>query len=100
MPKKPVPKHTGPAPDFSEGREVRAWKSFGSHLTEENGVAGCRFQVWAPNAESVCVMGDFNNWDDSDHSLLPLGDGICRPLRLPRGDPPRHRHQDLRDLGL
>ena len=76
MPKKPVPKHTGPAPDFSEGREVRAWKSFGSHLTEENGVAGCRFQVWAPNAKSVCVMGDFNNWDDSDHSLLPLGDGI------------------------
>ncbi len=41
----------------------------GAHLTEVDGTAGVRFAVWAPNAESVSVVGDFNGWDARLHPM-------------------------------
>jgi 1,4-alpha-glucan branching enzyme len=48
---------------FGEGRLNEAYKAFGAHLMTHQGVAGTRFAVWAPNAERVSVIGNFNQWD-------------------------------------
>jgi len=42
----------------------------GAHLTTKNGVKGTCFAVWAPNAKSVSVIGDFNGWNKYSHKLL------------------------------
>jgi len=48
---------------FNEGRLWQAYRTLGSHNCEINGIAGVHFAVWAPNAERVSVIGDFNQWD-------------------------------------
>ncbi|MEX0966148.1 MAG: 1,4-alpha-glucan branching protein GlgB [Bacteroidia bacterium] len=47
---------------FKEGRHHRLYEKLGAHLMEHNGVSGTYFAVWAPNAEQICIMGDFNDW--------------------------------------
>ena len=54
---------------FGEGRHWHAQSFLGAHQLEHQGVAGVRFAVWAPNAERVSVIGDFNGWDGSRHRL-------------------------------
>src|SRR5579863_7057609 len=44
----------------TEGTLHEAWRALGAHTTESNGVPGVRFAVWAPNAETVSVTGEFN----------------------------------------
>jgi 1,4-alpha-glucan branching enzyme len=48
---------------WSEGTHYRAYEKLGAHLTEQDGLAGTNFAVWAPNAREVSVIGDFNGWD-------------------------------------
>ena len=47
---------------FREGTLFRAYAEFGAHAHLDDGVAGTRFCVWAPNAERVSVIGEFNGW--------------------------------------
>ena len=47
---------------FNTGRLLRAYRTFGAHPMTFDGRAGVRFVVWAPNARSVSVFGDFNGW--------------------------------------
>jgi 1,4-alpha-glucan branching enzyme len=56
---------------FNEGRHHRLYDKLGAHLDEENGARGVRFAVWAPNAEHVAVIGDFNGWNDRETPLRP-----------------------------
>ncbi len=56
---------------FNEGRHFRAYRHFGAHPLTFEGVAGCYFAVWAPNADRVAVVGDFNGWNGSSHPLAP-----------------------------
>jgi 1,4-alpha-glucan branching enzyme len=61
---------------FNEGTHYRAWEKFGSHRTTVDEVAGVHFAVWAPNAQHVSVVGDFNRWDGRVHpmrKLIPSG---------------------------
>ncbi len=58
---------------WSEGTHYRAYRSLGSHLTEVDGQPGVSFAVWAPNAATVSVVGDFNGWNRGSHPLRPLG---------------------------
>jgi 1,4-alpha-glucan branching enzyme len=58
---------------WSEGTNYRAYRMLGSHVREVRGVKGVSFAVWAPNASSVAVMGDFNGWDKDRHPLRPMG---------------------------
>ncbi len=48
---------------FGQGKDYTVYEKMGAHLRTVNGVAGVHFAVWAPNALSVSVIGDFNNWD-------------------------------------
>ncbi len=48
---------------FNEGKHVRLFEKFGAHLTELNGRKGTYFALWAPNAERISVIGDFNGWN-------------------------------------
>ena len=48
---------------MGEGSHRRLWAALGAHVMERDGVAGTRFAVWAPNAQRVSVVGDFNVWD-------------------------------------
>ncbi|MFH1724314.1 MAG: 1,4-alpha-glucan branching protein GlgB [Elusimicrobiota bacterium] len=57
---------------FNEGSHFRLYDKLGSHLIAED--RGAHFAVWAPNAESVSVMGDFNGWDKQAHPLRPMAE--------------------------
>ncbi len=57
---------------FHQGNNVRAYEIFGSHRASDDSVV---FRVWAPNAESVSVVGDFNNWSDSENIMEKISDG-------------------------
>jgi len=54
---------------FYAGECFEAYKYFGAHLTEENGMNGVRFSVYAPNALSVQVIGEFNGWSGDNHVM-------------------------------
>ncbi len=60
---------------FKEGSHFRLYEKLGSHLATVAGKPGVYFAVWAPNAESVSVIGDFNFWDNRAHPLAPRWDG-------------------------
>jgi 1,4-alpha-glucan branching enzyme len=57
---------------FNEGTHVRLYDKLGSHVVTEDG-GGTYFAVWAPDAEQVFVMGDFNGWNKTSHALSPCG---------------------------
>ncbi len=58
---------------LGEGSHFRLYRHLGAHLTERDGVGGTAFAVWAPNAEDVSVIGDFNGWNARRHPLEATG---------------------------
>lgn len=54
---------------FKAGKYYTAYEKLGSHIIEVDGQWGTYFAVWAPNAERVAVMGNFNNWNRNSHPL-------------------------------
>ena len=54
---------------LAEGNHYNNHEKLGAHLVEVDGVKGTRFAVWAPNAKSVSVIGDFNDWDRGSHPM-------------------------------
>ena len=61
---------------FYQGKNNESYKFFGVHEIEENGVKKHRFRVWAPNAVSVSVVGDFNNWKREPNPMSLIADGV------------------------
>ncbi|MDE3153796.1 MAG: 1,4-alpha-glucan branching protein GlgB [Acidobacteriota bacterium] len=57
---------------LSEGTHYESWARLGAHPMTLGGVAGVHFAVWAPNAERVSVVGDFNGWDGRLHPMRVL----------------------------
>ena len=60
----------------SEGTQYESYRTMGAHLVECDGIAGVRFAVWAPNAEVMSVVGDFNDWDERRHPMRLRTAGI------------------------
>jgi 1,4-alpha-glucan branching enzyme len=58
---------------IGEGRHERLWEVLGAHSTKQQGAAGVAFAVWAPNARSVRVVGDFDRWDGRLFPMRSLG---------------------------
>jgi 1,4-alpha-glucan branching enzyme len=56
---------------FNEGSHFRLYDKLGAHIVQHAGERGTYFAVWAPNAEQVSVIGNFNDWDKSRQPLSP-----------------------------
>jgi len=68
---------------YNEGRLREAWRMLGSHVEQREGIGGTRFAVWAPNAERVSVVGDFNRWDGRVHPMAVHGASGVWELFIP-----------------
>ncbi len=68
---------------ISEGRHRELWKRLGARVTEQQGVTGVAFAVWAPNARGVHVVSDANFWDDRTHPMRGLGASGVWELFIP-----------------
>jgi 1,4-alpha-glucan branching enzyme len=64
---------------FREGTHSRLYEKLGAHIVE----GATEFAVWAPNAASVAVVGDFNGWDARKHPMQPTGDAGIWQARVP-----------------
>ena len=58
---------------LGEGTHKRLWQVLGAHCITHEGVEGVHFAVWAPNAERVSVVGNFNIWDGRRHPMRRRG---------------------------
>jgi 1,4-alpha-glucan branching enzyme len=68
---------------FNEGRLTQAYQMLGSQPCSVDTVSGVRFAVWAPNADRVSLVGDFNQWDGRLHPMRSHGDSGVWELFLP-----------------
>ena len=72
---------------ISEGTHRCLWQALGAHQRQIDGVEGVGFTVWAPNARSVSVVGDFCRWDDRRLPMRRLGDSGVFELFVPGVSP-------------
>lgn len=68
---------------FGEGNEHRIYEKLGAHPRTLDGVPGVAFAVWAPNAERISLVGNFNNWDGRYHPMRSLGASGVWELFIP-----------------
>jgi 1,4-alpha-glucan branching enzyme len=68
---------------LSEGTHRGAYEKLGAHVREVQGVRGVVFAVWAPNAQRVSVVGDFNLWDGRRHPMRVRGGSGIWELFIP-----------------
>ena len=54
---------------LAEGQHLRPWQKLGAHPATFEGIPGTAFAVWAPHAQRVSVVGDFNHWDGRRHPM-------------------------------
>ncbi|MFF7242411.1 1,4-alpha-glucan branching protein GlgB [Embleya sp. NPDC008237] len=85
---------------ISEGRHERLWEVLGAHVrsyeTPNGPVTGTSFAVWAPNAQGVRVVGDFNYWDGIGHPMRSLGSSGVWELFVPDvGDGTKYKYEIL-----
>jgi 1,4-alpha-glucan branching enzyme len=70
----PVPPSSYEVFLFHQGNLFQSYRMMGAHLIESDGELGVRFTVWAPSAQQVRVVGDFNAWHGSNHVMSRLPD--------------------------
>ena len=68
---------------YHHGKNFKAYDFFGAHPDKEDGKKGYVFRVWAPHAEEVSVVGDFNGWDPEANKMDRLLDGETFELFIP-----------------
>lgn len=61
---------------FVDGTSSDIYKVLGSHFCEQSGKSGYLFRVWAPNAKSISVTGDFCEWDNYKYTMKNIGYGV------------------------
>jgi 1,4-alpha-glucan branching enzyme len=87
---------------FAEGSHWNIYRILGAHKAQVDGVRGVRFAVWAPSAERVSVVGDFNSWDGRCHSMQVRGSSGVWEIFMPGlgvGQPYKYEIR-TRDHGL
>jgi len=60
--------------NYQNGTHYSLYKKFGSHAIQVNETRGMYFCVWAPNATSVSVIGNYNHWKEHEYELYPRWD--------------------------
>ncbi|NLK73535.1 MAG: 1,4-alpha-glucan branching protein GlgB [Clostridiales bacterium] len=68
---------------FHTGKYYHSYEMFGAHITDENNEKGVRFSLWAPRAQAVSVIGDFNNWDRSRNRMERISEGGIWSIFIP-----------------
>ena len=58
---------------FGQGTNYEVYKKLGAHPGTRRGTKGVYFAVWAPNAQAVSVIGDFNGWDETADPMKKVG---------------------------
>ena len=58
---------------FGQGTHYEIYKKLGAHLSVEDGIQGTFFAVWAPNAQTVHVIGEFNEWNEQMNPMTCIG---------------------------
>jgi len=72
---------------LGEGRLLQGYRTLGAQQCVSLGIVGSRFAVWAPNAERVSVVGDFNGWDGRLHPMRNIGSSGVWELFIPELPP-------------
>jgi 1,4-alpha-glucan branching enzyme len=81
---------------LGKGEHLEAYKVLGAHLRTINGISGTSFAVWAPNAQRVSVVGDFNFWDGRVHLMRRLGGSGVWEIFIPGVDEGDHYKLEIR----
>jgi 1,4-alpha-glucan branching enzyme len=68
---------------FGEGKHERIYEKLGAHVLTHEGARGIAFAVWAPNAKSVSVVGNFNEWNGTKHPMHQLGSSGVWEIFIP-----------------
>ncbi len=68
---------------FAEANRDRKWERLGARRITIGAVTGMHFAVWAPNAQRVSVIGDFNQWDGRTHVMRRLAPSVVWELFVP-----------------
>ena len=68
---------------LGEGSHRQLWRALGAHVTTHEGCDGTHFAVWAPSAQRVSVVGDFNFWDGRRHPMRRRGSTGVWEIFLP-----------------
>jgi 1,4-alpha-glucan branching enzyme len=81
---------------IGEGRHEDLWCLLGAHVRTYGATTGTTFAVWAPNANGVRVVGDFNFWDGRGHPMRSMGSSGVWELFVPdAGDGTRYKYEIL-----
>jgi 1,4-alpha-glucan branching enzyme len=83
---------------FGKGDERRIYEKLGAQLRTIDGVAGTSFAVWAPNAQRMSVVGDFNSWDGRVHPMRSLGSSGVWEIFIPGVQVGAHYKFEVRDI--
>ncbi|MDC9725416.1 MAG: 1,4-alpha-glucan branching protein GlgB [Gammaproteobacteria bacterium] len=68
---------------FSEGKHWHAYRIMGAHPYQVNGIDGILFATWAPSAQRVSLVSNFNQWDGRKHPMRVRGDSGVWELFIP-----------------
>jgi 1,4-alpha-glucan branching enzyme len=83
---------------FGKGDERRIYDKLGAQLRVMDGVPGASFALWAPNAQRVSVVGDFNGWDGRCHPMRSLGGSGVWELFIPGMGAGAHYKFEIKNL--
>ena len=72
---------------FNEGKHEEVYLKLGAHVAKQGRAHGVAFAVWAPQAASVSVVGDFNGWDGREHQMQRLANSGVWELFIPKLTP-------------
>ncbi len=71
---------------FGEGTHYQKYEKLGAHVREVDGIRGVHFAVWAPNAQRVSLVGDFNLWDGRTNAMRNRGSSGIWEIFMPELD--------------
>ncbi len=83
---------------FGKGDERRIYEKLGAQLRTIDGVPGTSFAVWAPNAQRVSVVGEFNGWDGRYHPMRLLGASGVWELFVPGSGQGTHYKYEIKNI--